>query len=71
MALMYGDVFPNAAAITDEQVTNFLEKDFVPEPFKYCSLQSELNSAAAGTGLAFIVFTQVTNLAHGQWNHIN
>lgn len=56
--------FPNATLITDAQLTDYMkvhfgDEDHAQAPFRNCSLQGELDSAAAGTGLAFVVFTQV------------
>lgn len=54
--------FTSVEAITDEIYENFIQEgkanEFNLTGLKNCSLERELDEAAAGTGLAFVVFTQ-------------
>jgi solute carrier family 6 amino acid/orphan transporter-like 15/16/17/18/20 len=56
-------IYPNVTDVTDSIYDEYM-KDRFPDgdvngtDFRDCSLERELDSAAAGTGLAFVVFTQ-------------
>lgn len=57
-------IYPAAENITDDIYNKFIKEHFPNDTFyngsdyRDCSLEKELDSAAAGTGLAFVVFTQ-------------
>lgn len=57
-------LYPTVEGINDTAYEQFMKEHFPKnnftgqDIFKSCSLEEELNSAAAGTGLAFVVFTQ-------------
>lgn len=64
MHFMNSTLYPDVEGINETAYEKFM-KDHFPKNnftgqdiFKSCSLEEELNSAAAGTGLAFVVFTQ-------------
>ena len=62
MMAFNGTVYKDISMITDDIYSDFMRKEFpngnATDPFRDCSLEKELDEAAAGTGLAFVVFTQ-------------
>lgn len=63
MHLANSTLFPNATLIDDDTYEKYMKEhfhsdNFTGTGFEDCSLEKELDSAAAGTGLAFVVFTQ-------------
>ncbi|CAG7720271.1 unnamed protein product [Allacma fusca] len=54
-------LFPNASGITSEEYDKFFQDHPIEKnqsDFRSCNLEDELDNAAQGTGLAFVVFTQ-------------
>ena len=52
-------MFPSVDNITEAEYDAFFKGfNFTDSVFESCSLEDELNNAAEGTGLAFVVFTQ-------------
>jgi len=62
MVTLNGTMFPDVNMITDDVYNNYIAARFPngneTDGFRNCSLEDELDKAAAGTGLAFVVFTQ-------------